>query len=247
MQSFIIDELMQLFFNNCDKDPQIFVANFNHSARIIGFNFRCKEQRFTHISDSFKVILGYNHQNVLKNGNFTSKLVHPQDKQIIDDCLRKSYLQSRAALQRPDFYSFTQVKCRAKHIRGYWKYFIVYAKGYWNELARTNDKIGVIVDERIRTIQEKDSRKEDGPGSMDPDTLNLNSGNNESEEKSNNISPRENEILEMISNGLVTKEIADQLHISDSTVITHRKNLILKLNVRNTAELIKKASKHMLI
>ncbi len=55
------------------------------------------------------------------------------------------------------------------------------------------------------------------------------------------ITRREKEILELISDGNTNNEIAAQLFISSSTVDTHRKNLIEKLNVSNTASLIKKA------
>jgi DNA-binding NarL/FixJ family response regulator len=55
------------------------------------------------------------------------------------------------------------------------------------------------------------------------------------------ISRRESEILRLIANGLTNQEIADKLFISAFTVDSHRKNLILKLGVKNTAQLIKSA------
>ncbi len=58
-----------------------------------------------------------------------------------------------------------------------------------------------------------------------------------------NVSKREKEILQLLADGYSAKEIASMLFISATTVITHRKNLIEKFNVRNTAELIKKATK----
>ncbi|MCB0567461.1 MAG: PAS domain-containing protein [Lewinellaceae bacterium] len=58
-----------------------------------------------------------------------------------------------------------------------------------------------------------------------------------------NISHREREVLNAIGEGLSSKEIAGQLFISETTVVTHRKNLMQKFQARNTAELIKKASK----
>ncbi|MCV9386026.1 response regulator [Reichenbachiella ulvae] len=61
------------------------------------------------------------------------------------------------------------------------------------------------------------------------------------------LSAKEMEILEMISDGLTTKEIADKLIISTRTVETHRVNMMKKLDVKNTAELIKKATKLSLI
>ncbi|MBU2916280.1 MULTISPECIES: response regulator [Reichenbachiella] len=61
------------------------------------------------------------------------------------------------------------------------------------------------------------------------------------------LSAKESEILEMISNGLTTKEIAEKLIISTRTVETHRVNMMKKLDVKNTAELIKKATKLSII
>jgi DNA-binding NarL/FixJ family response regulator len=53
------------------------------------------------------------------------------------------------------------------------------------------------------------------------------------------ITRRESEILKLIADGLTNQEIADQLFISPSTVDTHRKNLLMKFNAKNTATLIK--------
>jgi DNA-binding NarL/FixJ family response regulator len=53
------------------------------------------------------------------------------------------------------------------------------------------------------------------------------------------ITRREMEVLRYISDGFTNPEIADKLFISTSTVDSHRKNLILKLNAKNTASLIK--------
>lgn len=56
------------------------------------------------------------------------------------------------------------------------------------------------------------------------------------------ISPRERQVLRLIADGFSSKEIADMLFISNHTAISHRKNLIVKFQVKNTAHLIKKAS-----
>lgn len=61
------------------------------------------------------------------------------------------------------------------------------------------------------------------------------------------LSNKEIEILERISNGATTKEIADELFISTRTVETHRANMMKKLDVKNSAELIKTAAKLHLI
>jgi len=57
------------------------------------------------------------------------------------------------------------------------------------------------------------------------------------------ISTREREVLGLIGDGYSSKQIADKLYISNHTAISHRKNLIEKFQVKNTAQLIKRASK----
>jgi DNA-binding NarL/FixJ family response regulator len=61
------------------------------------------------------------------------------------------------------------------------------------------------------------------------------------------ITRREKEILTLIAEGLTNPEIAEKLFVSSSTVDSHRKNLLAKLNVKNTAALVKFAMDHSLI
>lgn len=52
------------------------------------------------------------------------------------------------------------------------------------------------------------------------------------------LTSRELEVMLMICQGLTSQEISDKLHISAKTVETHRSNIFIKSNVRNTAGLI---------
>ncbi len=61
------------------------------------------------------------------------------------------------------------------------------------------------------------------------------------------ISRREKQILQLIVDERTTSEIADELFISFGTVETHRRNLLLKLNARNTAGLVKSALEYDLL
>ena len=54
------------------------------------------------------------------------------------------------------------------------------------------------------------------------------------------LSPRQREVLQLISDGYSSKQIANLLSLSDHTIISHRKNLIEKFDAKNTAHLIKK-------
>jgi len=54
------------------------------------------------------------------------------------------------------------------------------------------------------------------------------------------ISKREREVLILVAFELTTKEIASRLFISYNTVITHRRNLMDKMEVKNVAGMIRK-------
>lgn len=61
------------------------------------------------------------------------------------------------------------------------------------------------------------------------------------------ITRREKEVLQLISEGLTNPDIADKLFISVATVCSHRKSLLLKFDVSNTASLINAASRMKLL
>lgn len=55
------------------------------------------------------------------------------------------------------------------------------------------------------------------------------------------LTPREREILQLVAEGKSTKEIADGLNVSISTVNTHRQQIMRKLNIKNAVELARYA------
>jgi DNA-binding NarL/FixJ family response regulator len=63
--------------------------------------------------------------------------------------------------------------------------------------------------------------------------------NNEAADDAPVLTRREKEVLELIAEGLTNNEMAERLFVSPSTIDTHRKNLLMKLNAKNTAELVK--------
>lgn len=61
--------------------------------------------------------------------------------------------------------------------------------------------------------------------------------------KNHNLTEREREILRLIALGLTNKKIAVKLYISVKTVETHRTNILQKLNIHSTADLVRNAIK----
>lgn len=61
------------------------------------------------------------------------------------------------------------------------------------------------------------------------------------------ISDREAEVIALIAEGFSYTDIAEQLCLSAHTITTHRKNIMQKLGVNNTASLVVYAVKHGLV
>ncbi|EHO09458.1 MULTISPECIES: response regulator [Myroides] len=61
------------------------------------------------------------------------------------------------------------------------------------------------------------------------------------------LTKREQQVLQAVSNGLTSAEIADKLFISVITVETHRRNLLQKFKAKNMFELVKIATENKLI
>ena len=58
------------------------------------------------------------------------------------------------------------------------------------------------------------------------------------------LTPREREVLQLLSEGHGTKQIARRLHVSTKTIDTHRQHIMNKLDLRTVAELTKYAVRH---
>lgn len=57
------------------------------------------------------------------------------------------------------------------------------------------------------------------------------------EAASESLSPREIDVLRLLSRGCINKEIADRLNISLNTVLSHRKNISAKLGIKTSPAL----------
>ena len=61
------------------------------------------------------------------------------------------------------------------------------------------------------------------------------------------LTAREREVFHLMVEGLTTKEIARKLEISTKTAENHRSRVLAKLDVRNTAELVRYALRRGLL
>ncbi len=61
------------------------------------------------------------------------------------------------------------------------------------------------------------------------------------------LTDREKEVIALVAQGFMNKEIADRMNISITTVISHRKNIVTKLNIKSVAALTIYAINHGLV
>ena len=64
---------------------------------------------------------------------------------------------------------------------------------------------------------------------------------NEATRAASSLTPREHEVMEAVVKGLLNKQIAHLLDISEVTVKIHRGNVMRKMNVTSLADLVRKA------
>lgn len=72
----------------------------------------------------------------------------------------------------------------------------------------------------------------------------MNDGSRNAIPSRSDLSPREIEVLQLISQELTMKEIAEKLFVSEQTIHTHRKNLMRKTKAKNAVGLVKFALQH---
>jgi DNA-binding NarL/FixJ family response regulator len=66
----------------------------------------------------------------------------------------------------------------------------------------------------------------------------------EAQEGSGPLSVREEEVLDLVAQGLTNREAAERLYISENTVKYHMKNILDKLHLQNRAQVISWAARH---
>lgn len=183
-----------------------------------------EKDRFLYCSEAFKKSVGNNYKKLLEEGwNFWFSLIDSNESTQVKNKLTQFF--SRPNLQK----SYTL----RYHLTNYYgeKVFLkheILLHKLEEQIFAVNYFFNITVKEKIEHYFEINADDNDSNFINEPIKI---------------ISPREREVLSLVADGFSSKQIADKLFISNHTAITHRKNLIEKFKVKNTAQLIKRASR----
>lgn len=120
-----------------------------------------------------------------------------------------------------------------------------YGEGYIEQVMCSGANAFVLKkdasEEVIKAIREVSTDNEFYSSSILPKIIKFFRENELSGKESSKLTKREKEVLRLIGEGKTATEIADVLFIASTTVDTHRRNLLTKLGLRNSLELVRYA------
>jgi len=220
------------------------IQEFSRMSRSCIFTVDVFKERYDFASDNFSHIFGYNPdwiKTIRKQGDLLEERIHPDDRgQLIEYQIEHGqFIYSLPQEERNDYQQIFQ-------------YRILNAKGqYINVISRhqviqkdKNDKAWIIMGvmdispdqipaEKIKRTVINGKTGDILTSSLIPEDKQLTN--------------REKEILLLIRQGFLSKEIADRLKLSIYTVNNHRKNILAKLDVDNVIEAINMAREYGII
>lgn len=214
---------------------RISVQAFSQMSQSCIFTVDVFKERYDFASDSFAHLFGYNPtwiKTIRQQGDLLEERIHPDDRMQLTECQIEhgQFIYSLSPEERNDYrqiFQFRMLNARQQYIN-------VSSRQQVIETDR-NGKAWIIMGvmdilpdqtpiERIkRTVVNRKTGKMLPTCTVSPDKQ---------------LSNREKEILRLIRQGFLSKEIAYQLGVSIYTVNNHRKNILSKLNANNIMEAI---------
>lgn len=209
------------------------IQEFSRITQSCIFTVDVFKERYDFASDNFSHIFGYNPtwiKTIRQQGDLLEERIHPDDRDqlIAFQIEHGQFIYSLPPENRNDYQQVFQIR-------------ILNAKQqYVNVISRqqvvqqdNNGKAWIIMGvmdispSQILSNRVKRSVVNRKTGAILTSAFAL-------EDKQ--LTDREGEILLLIRQGLLSKEIADKLNISIHTVNNHRKNILMKLEVNNSIE-----------
>jgi len=205
--------------------------------------FDCHRQQYAFMTPSFKYLIGYDSDAALQTGpEFFLNHLHPEDlPQILETVVETfQFLNAQSPQDRLDYKLIFDYRIR----NGDDAYIRMLKQIVVLELA-TNGGIWLVL------ITNDRSPDKDLTRPMQRKLINMKTDKNylfaPDSDETCPLSRREIEVLGLVAQGWVSKEIADRLFISVNTVNNHRRHILKKLKVDNSHQAVSWAHQHGLI
>jgi PAS domain S-box-containing protein len=232
-----ISNYKHIEFKLTQKDEQLEMALLG--SGLVLWDWNIPEHKVTAGNRWFE-LLGYTNEELGNDEADWMNLINPRDLE--------SFSQKLAAHLQGETANFEN-EHQLRHKDGHW--VSVEAKG--KVTLRDNDHNPLRMVGTILDISQRKRLNEEGLDLLKRVETLIREGSSRSPVKSQNGKPaesltkRQRQILGMIAAGMTSAEIGKQLHLSTQTVISHRRNLMAKLDLHSTAEVTRYAIDHHLL
>lgn len=191
----------------------------------------------------FDTILGYPRSQEI-TPEFLLSLLHPEDKPAAEFlALQASQYQNSNGIKVP-FQTMIAINFRVRKFDGTYLMMINRSTGfkYTNEI--TESSLNILQD--VSFIPEIDKVRSAIIGDAESTSEHNKkiAGLYVANDRIQHFTAREMDVLKLLANGLPSKKIAEKLFISTHTVNNHRKNMLKRAGLKNSAELIRLALKN---
>ncbi len=234
------------------KEHQKLLSSLSFRTDEFYMIYDIKNWRNIYCGENVENILGWSSSDFV-NGSWAFSLAttHPDDMEILTVQFRMEVEKRRHRENMLDETPFA-FEYRKSHKNGNWKWLrtesTVICRDDNGELRYVLNAIKDIGKERLRSGLRENQDLEEilRTGLEHLHFSTLKNGSGKVLTAGSTLTQRESEILNYVKAGLSTKEIAEKLSLTVNTINTYRKNIMIKLHARNTAELVKIAMEYNL-
>ena len=214
------------------------IQTFSQMSQSCIFTVDVFKERYDFASDNFATIFGYNPtwiKMIRKQGDLLEERIHPDDRvQLIEYQIEHGqFIYSLPQEQRNDYQQIFQIRmlnARQEYVNVTSRHQVVQkdkSGKAWMIMGVMDIAPDQTPMERIKRMVINRKTGEILASAVVP--------------ADQQLTKREKEILLLIRQGFLSKEIAYKLNLSIYTVSNHRKNILAKLNVDNVIEAINRA------
>ncbi|HNS13619.1 MAG TPA: LuxR C-terminal-related transcriptional regulator [Bacteroidia bacterium] len=206
--------------------------------------YNMKNYRSIFCSDTIEQILGWTAEEYINGGwAFSLAITHPEDAHLAQEVFSREVKKRKASFSALDHIPIT-IGYRKRTKSG--EYRQMYAETWVLDRDENGELFHVIIFLKDVTVEKLKNKIVINNGILELVHNGVNHIKIEGAHLISKIEPsrilqlseREREILALIKTGLSTKEIASKLSLKVNTINTYRKNLMNKLNAKNSAELV---------